>query len=165
MKSPFAILLSAILTLSGCAVQPYQHNYRAPAPEPCRPAVSPILNQTLVVTVSVKYTYTPKDQVGGRQWHQSDVLEYLNQLGHSYGDSFVPQNGQNMNFWFEYTVNNDGQDHFTGNLRFGGWGWGYVHDFNTQYGYTSTEQMFHDLTDQAFHYISGGWHDARTSCS
>jgi hypothetical protein len=160
------VLLSLVLLSNvACVMPPPSHaRYQHQAPEPCKPHVQPINYQTIVTSISVNYTYTPKDATAARPWHQGDVLEYLNGLGKANGDTFVAQNGQALNFTFVYTINNDGQDHFTGSLQFSGWGWGYINTFNTQYAYSDTSQMTRDLTDQAFSFIKGGWHDTRSTC-
>jgi hypothetical protein len=164
MRYKLSLLSLVLLTCSACVVPPPHARYQREAPQPCKPHVSPISYQTMVTSISVNYTYTPKDQSAARPWHQGDVLDYLNGLGKPNGNSFVAQNGQPVNFYFTYSINNDGQDHFTGSLQFSGWGWGYINTFNTQYAYSDTQQMTRDLTNQAYAFISGGWHDTRTTC-
>jgi len=161
---PLALMFSGLLTLTGCIPPQGYSRPRQQAPAPCKPTVPPISYTTIVSTISVNYTYTPKDASTARPWHQSDVLEYLNELGKANGNTFIAQNGQANNFTFVYTINNDGQDHFTGNLQFSGWGWGYINTFYTQYSYTDTDKMTRDLTDQAYAFIRGGWHDTRATC-
>src|ERR1700675_1237818 len=127
MRFKLSLLSLVLLTLVllsnvACVMPPPSHaRYQHQAPEPCKPHVPPINYQTIVTSISVNYTYTPKDATAARPWHQGDVLEYLNGLGKANGDTFVAQNGQALNFTFVYTINNDGQDHFTGSLQFSGW--------------------------------------------
>ncbi len=68
-------------------------------------------------------------------------------------------------FYLNYTIKNDGQDHFTGSLNFSGWGQGFIHNFSTEYAYTDTGLMTRDLTRQAYGFIQGGWHDSRPECA
>jgi hypothetical protein len=112
----------------------------------------------------VNYTYTPKDASQARPWHQEDVVSYLNELGKGDGNAFSQQNGQPVNFYMVYTINNDGQDHFTGSLAFSGWGQGYISTFSTQNAYSDTGEMTRNLTAQAYTFIHGGWHDLRPNC-
>jgi hypothetical protein len=119
----------------------------------------------MLVLINVNYTYTAKDAEGGRTWHRGDVLEELNNLGRPDGNSFTEPNGQPTNFYFTYSITNDGQDHFTGSLEFSGWGWGHITTFNKyQYPYSSSAQLVKDLTNDAYGFIHGGWHDIRPNC-
>ncbi len=151
--------------LVACVTPPPRRTYHRPsAPAPCSTPVSPITNNRLVVSVSVNYTYNAKDPTQARPWHQSDVISYLNTLGQYDNNTFSEQNGNPVNFYMNYTINNDGQDHFTGSLNFSGWGQGFIHNFNTQYSYTDTGMMTRDLTKEAYEFIHGGWHDSRPEC-
>jgi len=50
----------------------------------------------------------------------------LNDLGKSGGNAFAESNGQPVNFYLSYTLNNDGQDHFSGSVNLSGWGQGNI---------------------------------------
>jgi hypothetical protein len=154
------------LLMAGCVMPPPNHTYnRRPAPPaPCSVPVSPIRYNKIVVSVSVNYTYNAKDPTEARPWHQSDVIAHLNTLGASDGNTFSEQNGNPVNFYMTYTINNDGQDHFTGSLSFSGWGQGFIRTFSTEYSYTDTGLMTRALTEQAYAFIHGGWHDSRPGC-
>jgi hypothetical protein len=115
--------------------------------------------------INYNYAYNAKDPVGGRAWHKEDVLDYLNQLGRADGNSFAESNGQPVNFYITYTLNNDGQDHFTGSVDLSGWGQGHITtQYLGQYPYASTVKLTSDLTDKAYAFIKGGWHDSRPNC-
>jgi hypothetical protein len=161
------VLLVALLAFAvtiGC-VPPARYRAARPAPPaPCTVPVGPITGNSLVVSISVNYTYNAKDPTQARPWHQEDVLEHLNSLGKSDSNTFSFQNGNPVNFYFNYTINNDGQDHFTGSLQFSGWGQGFIHSFGTQYSYTDTGLMTRDLTTQAYGFVHTGWHDSRPGC-
>lgn len=157
---------AVLLLLVGCVMPPPNRTYsRRPAPPaPCTVPVSPIRNNSLVVSVSVNYTYNAKDPSQARPWHQSDVVAHLNNLGTGDGNSFSEQNGNPVNFYLTYTINNDMQDHFTGSLQFSGWGQGAIHTFSTEYSYADTGKMTRDLTEKAYEFIHLGWHDLRQGC-
>lgn len=150
------------LAIAGCGL--LTPDVQTPPPAPCGPTVQAIRYQNLVVSVSVNYSYTAQNPTEARPWHQEDVIAYLNELGSADGNTFAAQNGNPVNFYFTYTINNDGQNHFTGSLDFSGWGQGHIHTFYTQYSYTDTQLMTRDLTKQAYEFISEGWHDSRPSC-
>jgi hypothetical protein len=161
MKKTLFVAVASMF-LAGCMQLMAPH--AASTPDPCSAPVSPISNSALVVVVNVNYTYTPKDASSARPWHQDDVIAYLNTLGAAQRNTFSAQNGNDNNFTLTYTINNDGQDHFTGSLDFSGWGQGHIHTFGTTNPYTDTDEMTRDLTAQAYQFIATGWHDARTSC-
>ena len=165
MKLKLALLTIVLLITVAC-VPPPRHSRRYPqAPAPCTPAVAPIHDVSgIVVVVNVNASYTPKDLPSARTYTQGDVLAYLNELGVGDRNTFVSQNGNQANFHYTYTINNDGQEHYTWSLEMSGWGAGYIHTFNTAYSYTDAGQMFRDLTAQSYAFIHGGWHDARPSC-
>jgi hypothetical protein len=153
--------LIAALASVGC-VQP---NYRRQAPSPCTTPVSPIRNLALLTVINVSYTYTPKDEEGGRSQHRGEILDELNRLGQEDGNTFAEPNGQQTNFYLNYSLSNDGQDHFTGNLELSGWGQGHINTFNRyQYSYASAAKLLTDLTDDAYTFVHLGWHDARPTC-
>ena len=157
---PLAIL-SVMAICSACAPP----RPREPA-SPCTPPIAPIRSQSLIAVINFNYTYTPKDADAGRTWHRDDVLKELNSLGAGDGNSFQEPNGQPHNFTFTYSIANDGQDHFTGDLRFAGWGQGHINTFyRHQYTYASSAVLVKDLTDSAYVFIRGGWHDARAECA
>src|SRR6266571_1774158 len=114
----FAVF-STLLVIAGC-VPP---SHRVPV-SPCSDPVGGIRNTAIVVVINVNYSYTPQDEQGARSWHRDDVLEELNTQGQADGNTFAEPNGQATNFTFTYTINNDGQDHFTGGLHLGAAGEG-----------------------------------------
>lgn len=133
--------------------------------EACSDPVPPIRNnRNLVVSVSMNYTYTAKDPPLGRAWLQGDTVACLNNLGGGDGNVFAAQNGNPVNLYLAYTINNDGQDHFTASLEFSGWGQGHISTFSTQYSYTDWQAMTRSLTAQAYSYIQNGWHDTSPGC-
>ncbi len=158
-------VVAVLLSFVGCVVPPPRAHQRPQAPEPCKQHVEPLRYHAMLVLINVNYTYTAKDAEGGRTWHRGDVLEELNNLGRPDGNSFTEPNGQPTNFYFTYSITNDGQDHFTGSLEFSGWGWGHITTFNKyQYPYSSSAQLVKDLTNEAYGFIHGGWHDIRPNC-
>ena len=122
-----ALLASA--TLSGCGpmtqTQSRSHRRAAP-PTPCSTPVAPIRSNHLIVVINYTYSYNAKDAAAGREWHKGDIINHLNDLGRPDGNSFTESNGQAVNFYITYTLNNDGQDHFTGSVKLEGWGQGYI---------------------------------------
>lgn len=169
MKVTFAVALSFVLSLSGCApmMQQQHHSYRKQAPAPCTPVVAPIRNVSpIVLVLTYNYAYTPKDLTGGRSWHKSDIVDRLNELGRTDGNGFVEANGQSVNFHITYTLQNDGNDHFTGSVDMAGWGVGHVTTISRGYPnpYASSAALTSDLTDAVYEFIHGGWHDSRPSC-
>jgi hypothetical protein len=133
-------------------------------PAPCSAVVPPIRNSALAISVSVNATYNAKDLAAGRSYTQNDAIAYLNELGTGDNNTFAAQNGNQLNFTFAYTINNDGQDHFTGSLVLSGWGEGWIHTFSSSGSYSDASQMFRELTSEAYGFIHGGWHDSRPSC-
>jgi len=157
--------IGLVLLFTGCIAPTTYSRRQAPPPAPCLKPVGPIRNVALISLINVNYTYTPKDAEGGRTWHRDDVLSELNSLGVSDGNTFAEPNGQQPNFYFTYSITNDGQDHFTGSLQFSGWGEGNIHNFSKyQYPYASSAVLVKDLTDEAYAFIHGGWHDNRPQC-
>ncbi|HET7789431.1 MAG TPA: hypothetical protein VFD85_12630 [Gemmatimonadales bacterium] len=153
-------ILPALLLLAACVPS------RRYAPSPCTPTIEPIKNTAIILVINITYTYTPEDESGARESHKEEVLDELNSLGRNDGNTFAEPNGQDNNFTFTYSISNDGQDHYTGGLRFAGWGQGFIHQFNRYDNtYASTEQLVRDLTDDAYGFIRDGWHDARPACS
>ncbi len=161
-KVTLPYLVLTIVSLVGCVMPPPRARQR---PQPCSKPVAPIRYNSLLAVINVNYTYTPKDAEGARTWHRTDILDELNGLGKADGNSFAEPNGQQPNFYFTYSITNDGQDHFTGSLQFSGWGQGYINTFSRyQYPYASSAALVKDLTDDAYGFIHGGWHDSRPSC-
>ncbi len=167
-------MLSAIgavaltMVLSSCAglVNP-RYAQRAQTPAPCDPSVSPIRYNNLIVVVNYNYGYTAKDSEGGRTWHKGDIIDRLNDLGKSDGNTFAESNGQPVNFYLSYTLNNDGQDHFSGSVHLSGWGQGNITTISLgyPYPYASSAQLTSDLTDKAYQFVHLGWHDTRPACA
>jgi len=158
--------LVALLLLTGCvASQPRYNSRRKQAPAPCTPVIAPIHNSNLIVVINYNYSYSARDPGAARAWHKSDIIDHLNSLGRADGNTFAESNGQQVNFYLTYTLNNDGQDHFTGSIDLSGWGQGHVTtQYLGQYPYASTAQLTSDLTDKAYAFIHGGWHDSRPNC-
>jgi hypothetical protein len=158
------VLLSAVLlACTGCLVPPPRPVRQAPAP--CTVPVAPIRYHSLLSVINVNYSYNAVDPAGGRTWHRGDVLDELNNLGKADGNSFTEPNGQQPNFYITYTITNDGQDHFTGSVKLEGWGQGYITTINKyQYPYSSSAKLVQDLTDDAYGFVHGGWHDSRPGC-
>ncbi len=157
-----AIGIVVLLAAAAC-VPPARYNRQAPTP--CTQPVAPIRNVAMLAVINVTYTYTPKDAEGGRSGHRDDVLSELNRLGRDDGNSFTEPNGQQPNFYFNFSISNDGQDHFTGSLELSGWGQGHISTFNRyQYPYADSDRLFADLTDDAYAFVHLGWHDSRPTC-
>jgi hypothetical protein len=170
MRAKFAVALTIFavaISLAGCvAPPPRRASARRPAPPaPCSTPVAPIRNTHVLVVINYNYTYTPKGPTEVRSGLRDLALERLNQLGRPDGNSFSETNGQQMNFTVNYTLNNDGQDHYTGSAELRGWGQGYLTTQTlNQYSYASVIQLNSDLTDKVYNFIRGGWHDARPNC-
>lgn len=168
MRTMFAFTLSAVLLVSGCApmVQQQHHSSRRPAaPAPCSTPIAPIRNVSpIVVVLTYTYAYTAKDP--NPAWHKSDIIDRLNELGRSDGNTFVEANGQSVNFHITFTLQNDGNDHFTGSVDLSGWGQGHITTISKGYPnpYASSSVLTSDLTDAAYAFVHGGWHDSRPSC-
>lgn len=158
---PARVFLCLALCLSsGCA-----ELMAPPAPPraPCRPAVGPIRNQHLIVEIRYDLAYTARDPGEARRDARDNIMEELNALGFADGNSFAESNGQPINFYFTYTIYNDGQDHYTGQVQLAGWGWGLINTFYSgQYSYASPVIMERDLTAKAYAWINTGWH--QTGC-
>ena len=160
--------LLAAVVLPGCGpmmqTQTRSHRRAAP-PAPCSTPVAPIRNNSLIVVINYNYSYTAKDPTSARAWHKGDIINRLNDLGRPDGNTFAESNGQAVNFYFNYTLNNDGQDHFTGSIELTGWGQGHITTlYSGQYSYASSGQLTSDLTDKAYGFIHTGWHDSRPNC-
>ncbi|MBZ5528711.1 MAG: hypothetical protein LAN71_12515 [Acidobacteriia bacterium] len=114
--------------------------------------------------LTYNYTYSAKDP--DPAWHKSDIVDRLNTLGRSDGNTFAEANGQAVNFHITYNLNNDGNDHFTGSVNLSGWGQGNVTTITRGYPnpYASSSVLTRDLTDAMYEFIHGGWHDPRPSC-
>lgn len=167
MRTMFAFTLSAVLLASGCApmVQQQHHSSRRSAPSPCSAVVAPIRGvNPIVVVLTYTYAYTAKDP--NPAWHKSDIIDRLNEQGRSDGNSFVEANGQSVNFHITFTLQNDGNDHFTGSVDLSGWGQGHITTISKGYPnpYASSSVLTSDLTDAAYAFVHGGWHDSRPSC-
>ena len=163
MRIKLAFTSVLLLSCIGCIVPPPRQRQAPPAP--CTVPVSPIRYNSLLSVINVNYAYNAEDPNGGRDWHRGDVLTELNSLGSSDGNTFAEPNGQQPNFYFTYSISNDGQDHFTGSVKLEGWGQGYITTINKyQYPYASSAKLVQDLTDEAYQFIHLGWHDLRPGC-
>jgi hypothetical protein len=139
------------------------NNYHSNVPAPCSKPVSPISGNQLVVAIPVNFTYTPKDQAEGSVALRQIVLGRLNEDGKGEYNTFELQNGQNLNFTLTFSLSNN-SEMYSGSLSFSGWGQGFIHTFYTSGTYNDPTKMVEDLTDQAYAFIRGGWHDSRPSC-
>ena len=156
MKAILAMVLISGLFFSGCA------ELMNPPPAPCREAVSPIRDNHLIIVINYNFAYTARDPVEARAGFKPEIIDALNDLGLPDGNSFAESNGQPVNFYFTYTIYNDGQDHFTGNVELSGWGWGRVATvYSGQYPYASPLALTRDLTNKAYAWINTGWHESR----
>ena len=167
MKSSFIAILLSVVLLSGCVPPPRRtsnRRYTPPPPAPCGPSVSPIRYQTIYVSIPVTFNYNPKDRPAGTSWVRDIVLARLNADGKADGNTFYLQNGSQLNFTLNYSYNNQNEI-FTGGMQFSGWGQGNIHYFSTQGQYNDPAQMATDLADQAYQFISQGWHDLRPACA
>jgi hypothetical protein len=169
MKRYFVASLLVLVLLTGCATPPPRHNYsrrRPQAPAPCNQHVYGIRNAAIVVGVTINATYNAKDINGARSYTEPDVIDRLNADSRSNfdGNTFSQQNGNDKNFTFNYTINNDNYGHYTGSLNMSGWGVGFIHTFSTSNPYSDPTQMFRDLTDQAYSFVHTGWKDTRPEC-
>jgi hypothetical protein len=167
-QSVIASAVLATVVISGCGpmtqTQSRSHR-RAAAPAPCSTPVAPIRNNHLIMVINYNYSYSAKDATAGREWHKGDIINHLNDLGRTDGNSFAESNGQAVNFYVTYTLNNDGQDHFTGSVKLDGWGQGYINTlYSGQYPYASSAALTSELTDKMYAFIHGGWHDSRPNC-
>ncbi len=161
----FLPLLGLVLLFTGCLTPPGYYRPQPAPPAPCLKPVGPISYKALWVQINVNYTYTPKHGEEGRTIIRKDILAELNDQGRADGNSFTEPNGQEPNFYFTYSISNDGQDHYTGSLQFSGWGEGNIKQFaKYQYPYTSPDQLVKDLTDEAYSFIHTGWRDSRPNC-
>jgi hypothetical protein len=133
---------------------------------PPRPDVQPIRNTAINVIINVTFTYhTKKDEDEARRSAIDVCLVRLNEDGRSDGNTFAFPNGEANNFTLNYTLNDEGQpgnDRYTGNVVMSGWGWGYIHTFDSgQYTYNDPEKLFSVLTDQVYGFIHSGWQETR----
>jgi hypothetical protein len=154
------ILLS--LALYGCAAAG-----RIPVETPvaCSPPVDPIRDSRLVVVISYDFSYQPEDAAGAREWSRPYILDQLNAAGMSDGNAFEESNGQPVNFYFEYMINNDGQDHFSGSVELSGWGQGHIVTlYSGESPYSDPTRLLDDLTSKAYGFIHTGWYDSRPGC-
>jgi hypothetical protein len=154
------LVVGLTVSLAGCGAMMKSQAHR------CLPAVRPIRNTAIVVLLTIDYAYNAVDETEGRTGHKQDVLDTLDELGSGDGNSFAEPNGEQINFYFNYTLYNDGQDHFTGQLELRGWGWGQGHitTVGLWQPYASSDQLIHDLTRQAYGFIQNGWHDNYVGC-
>jgi len=160
--SAVTLALFALLAL-GSAANP---DADAPAaPQPCSARVDPIRSMALLVVIDINYTFTPKDESGGRTTGRELVLLELNNQGSADGNTFAEPNGQQSNLSMTFTINNDGQDHYTGTVSLDGWGQGHIVNVNkTENTYADPAALLKDLTDGAYDFIRRGWHDPRPEC-
>lgn len=156
-----ATWLILVLLCGGIAPSMAYARKRRPVQMTCsRPPVRPIRNNHILVVINYNYSYNAKDPASGRTWLKSTILRRLNDLGRPDGNTFEEPNGQPPNFHMTFTLNNDGQEHFTGYVELSGWGWGHVAtEYLNQYSYSNPAQLTTELTDKAYSYIHTGWHE------
>ena len=133
---------------------------------PPRPDVQGVRNTSINVIINITFTYhTKKDEDEARRSALELCLSRLNDDGRSDGNSFAFPNGEANNLTLNYTLNDEGQpgnDRYTGNVVMSGWGWGYIHTFDSgEYTYNDPEKLFNSLTDQVYGFIHTGWHETR----
>ena len=160
-------VLSLLLICVACmTIPPPRAHVRYSAPEPCMVPVQALRFQTEIVAVTINTTYNAKDINGARQYSEPEIIAELNAQSKADGDfnTIEQQNGQQQNFSYVFTVNNDGAGHFTGSLYMTAWG-GFRHTFNTAYAYNDPNQMLRDLTDQSYTFMHTGWQDIRSTCN
>jgi hypothetical protein len=156
--------LGAVALLSGCAMNSYTARRPAP-PAPCSTPVSPIRYNSMAIVATSNLTYTAKDESAARSSVPDMAVDRLNADGRADGNTFSVANGTAVNFYLAYTVNNDGNNRFSGSVRMSGWGQGYIATLsNGQYAYSNAPDMIRALTDSAYGYIHNGWHDSRPQC-
>jgi len=130
--------------------------------KPISPDVPPIRNCAIKLLINSNLTYTAKDEAGARGSLPDQVVARLNRDGIGDGNTFSIASGEAQNFTLTYTVNNDGNNRFTGSVYMAGWGQGYLNTFYSgEYTYSNGPDMIDAVTDKAYTYIHGGWHDAR----
>jgi hypothetical protein len=161
MKLICAFFAALLFYLPGC-----DELVNPPRPQtPCRADVGPIRNNALIIVINYNFAYTARDPGEARAGAKVDILDELNDLGMADGNTFAESNGQPVNFYFNYTIYNDGQDHYTGSVEVDGWGWGRITTiYSGQYPYASPFALVRDLTGKAYSWINTGWHDSRPSC-
>jgi hypothetical protein len=163
-----ALSLGVIATWAftiGCSSMTPQQTRRpaAQAAAPCIAVQQPILGHPgLIVMLTYNYAYTAKEPIPA--WHKGDIVSRLNEMGSPDGNHFAEANGQAVNFYFTYTLNNDGNDHFTGTVVLSGWGVSHIETIYIGQPYASSSALTRDLTDRAYHRIRSGWTDSRPSC-
>ncbi|HEU4414053.1 MAG TPA: hypothetical protein VFT65_04670 [Candidatus Angelobacter sp.] len=159
-----ALMLMAFPLISCVAPPPRRSTVRRTAPEPCRAPVQAIRYTSVNVLINSNYTYNPKDASGGRVALKTVILDRLNQAARPDGNSFNEPNGQPTNVVLNFSLNNDGQDHFTGSMVLTGWGWPLITTQSTQYTYSDPIQLTNDLTDKVYGFFRNGWHESRPNC-
>ena len=143
MRATFAAALSAVLVLSGCApmMQQQHHSSRRQPPAPCSAVVAPIRGVSpIVLVLTYTYAYTAKDP--NPAWHKSDIISRLDDLGRADGNTFAEANGQSVNFHMTFTLQNDGNDHFTGSVDLAGWGAGHTPSKLRNFAATINQKSF-----------------------
>jgi len=162
-----AFLASFLLcSCIGCVLPPPRQVQQPAPPEPCKPNVPPITGVSVIVMMTFNFAYTPKDASGGRDALHGLAMAQLNSLGAPDRNTFVDQNGTQTNFTLNFSLSNDGQDHYTGSVALSGWGWGSIHTFSRyQFPYNDPIKLTSDLTSDVYTFIHGGWHDIRPQCA
>lgn len=124
--------------------------------------VPPLRNIAFKLLITSNLTYTAKDETLARENLPGLVVDRLNIDGSADGNSFSIANGEAQNFTLEYTIQNDGNNRFSGNVRMSGWGQGYISTlYSGEYTFSNGVDLINSLSDKAYAYIHTGWHDAR----
>jgi hypothetical protein len=152
----FVVFMIIIFTPSGGGGQEPQ----GPPPPPKDP-IPAIRNTAIKIIVTSNFTYTPK----GEDVHTIPpdlVLGRLNVEGKVDGNTFSIANGEATNFNFVVTINNDGNDRFSGSIDMSGWGWGHIATiYSGPNTWASAPDMIEKMTTDAYVWIHGGWHENR----
>ncbi|MFH0989393.1 MAG: hypothetical protein V1799_05180 [bacterium] len=158
-----AVLLVVVLIMPGDSPDQDQKVQDIPA----KADVPPIRNMQLKVDFKMEFTYTPKQEDSVRVLSIPYLLERLNSIGQSDGNSFTIPDGEATNFILTYTINQVGQignDRYTGSMTLSGWGWGTICTISSgEYPFTNPFHMLNKLTDQAYSWIHNGWRETQTN--
>jgi len=149
------VVFLLILLSPGTSAEP------PPPPAPPRDPVQPIRNCAIKIIVTSNLTYNAVDETAARGSLPNQVLGRLGTAGSGDGNTFSIASGEAPNFTFHFTVNNDGNDRFSGSVDMSGWGWGHIATiYSGEYTYASAPEMIDALTDKAYTWIHNGWREA-----
>lgn len=132
-----------------------------PREDPIRQDVPAVRNTHLKIIVTSNLTYSAKDESGARGTLPELVLQRLNEKGRADGNTFSIASGEQQNLTLHYTINNDGNNRFTGSVNIGAWyGYNWT-EYSGQYSYADGWQMVEALTDKVSNWLHTGWVDPR----